>query len=204
VEAAKEDYEHFKEQIEHYDELISETIPEFEKNIRDNLNKRIEIQVSKFKMSVEIELDLAKAEKDWNKFRKKVINQIRQDDILGNTKALFEDLATYYSDGGLNVIGALTNQLNGTLDQLHQIDTFGTSSVYGDNKSKAVEDLKTFLDELISNLEDVEDLIDEIENSIFDAIDKAQDAFDDQVDTFEHISDVLDHNVKLVKMLYGE
>jgi alanyl-tRNA synthetase len=54
VEAAKQEYEDFKEQIESYDTLVSETIPELEKNIREKLDEQTAIRIEHFKISVEL------------------------------------------------------------------------------------------------------------------------------------------------------
>ena len=48
-------------------------------------------------MMADIEfLDLSEAERDWNEFRRKVIDGIKDDDILGNTKARLRDFSSYY------------------------------------------------------------------------------------------------------------
>ena len=39
---------------------------------------------------------MANAERDWNKFRKKVIDQIKKDNVLGNANYGLEDFSTYY------------------------------------------------------------------------------------------------------------
>ena len=203
VEAAKKEYEKFKKQMERYDDLIFSDIPKQEELIRKALDQQIEIEVQKFKMRVQLELDLSEAERDWNKFKKTVLDQVRDDDILGNVKAQFADFTSYYKDG-LDVIEALADQVNGTLDQLKQIDQTGTANVYGDNRAKALEDLKEYIDELADNLEDVEDLINDIKKSIFDAIDHVQDSIDDQIDEYDYITDLINHNVKMVQLLYGQ
>jgi len=56
----------------------------------------------------------------------------------------------------------------------------------------------------MSNLEDIEDVVANIKNTIFDAIDKAQDAFDEQKKEYEYIADLIEHNQKVVELLYGE
>jgi hypothetical protein len=82
---------------------------------------------------------MAKAEREWNKFRKRVIDGIKKDDILGTLEASFIDLMSYYSSGtGTGEIGALTDQVNKTLAQLYQMDETGTSDVYGNNRSQAL------------------------------------------------------------------
>jgi len=86
------------------------------------MDKKVELEISKFKLRIELELDTAKLERDFNKFKKNVIDKISKDDILGNTKASLDDLYTYFDPKfGRNIIGDLTDQINGTLDQINQI-----------------------------------------------------------------------------------
>lgn len=204
VEQAKKDYEQFKKDMEYYENLMSETIPGLEEEIQDALDKQIEIQIQKFTMEVEIRLDMAEAERDWNEFKKKVIDDIDEDDILGNAMAKMLDFSSYYKDNGKGVVEVLTRQVNDTLEQLRQIDETGTSSVYGDNKSQAMEDLQTYYTELMSQLEDVHDLVDEIRESYLDMIDEANEKFDEQIDRYETISDLIEHNMSVIELLNGD
>lgn len=204
VEQAKKDYDQFQKDMEYYENLMSETIPGLEEQIQDALDKQIEIQIQKFTMEVEIRLDMAEAERDWNEFKKKIIDDIDEDDILDNAMAKMLDFSSYYKDNGKGVIEVLTRQVNDTLEQLRQIDETGTSSVYGNNKSQAMEDLQTYYTELMSQLEDVHDLVDEIRESYLDMIDEANEKFDEQIDRYETISDLIEHNMSVIELLNGD
>ena len=94
-------------------------------------------------------------------------------------------------------VQALTKQVNGTLDQLHQIDETGTSSVYGDNKAQAMEDLQKYYTELMQQLEDVKDLQDEIKDAYLDMIDEANEKFDAQIEKYETITELIEHNMNV-------
>lgn len=206
VDAAKEDYEEFKSQIERYDDLISSEIPDLEDNIQDALDKEIEIQIKKFTMEVEIHLDMAEAEKDFNEFKRKVIDGIKDDDILGNAKADLKDLESYFNTNGTGIgpVQALTNQVEKTLEELAEMENGGTSDVYGDNKAQALEDLKTYYTELMGQLEEVEKLSDQIKESYLDMIDETIEEFDKQIDQYEYINDLINHDMNLIGLLYGE
>ena len=203
VEAAKKEYEKFKKQIQNYDKLISETIPDLQKNIQDTIDKQIEIKISKFNAVIKIELDLGQATRDWNAFKKKVLDQVRDDDILGGVRSMYDDYSSYYNDDG-GQVSALTTQVNNILSELHKMDTTGSSDVYGDNRAKALEELKTYSKQLMSALEGVDDLVKDIKNSVYDIIDLAQDAFDKQNEEYSFIEDQLTHDIELVKLLYGQ
>lgn len=204
VEQAKKDYDQFKSDMEYYENLVSETIPDLEAQIQDAMDKQIEIQIQKFTMEVEIRLEMAEAERDWNEFKKKIIDDIDDDDILGNAMAKMLDFDSYYKDSGKGAVQALTKQVNGTLDQLHQIDETGTSSVYGDNKAQAMEDLQKYYTELMQQLEDVKDLQDEIKDAYLDMIDEANEKFDAQIEKYETITELIEHNMNVVELLNGD
>lgn len=204
IEQAKKDYEQFKKDMEYYENLVSETIPDLEAQIQDAMDKQIEIQIQKFTMEVEIRLEMAEAERDWNEFKKKIIDDIDDDDILGNAMAKMLDFDSYYKDSGKGVVQALTKQVNGTLDQLHQIDETETSSVYGDNKAQAMEDLQKYYTELMQQLENVKDLQDEIKDAYLDMIDEANEKFDAQIEKYETITELIEHNMNVVELLNGD
>ena len=206
VEAAKEDYENFKKQIERYDELVSNTLPELKEKIEQARDKQVEIAISKFKIAIEIELDLSQAKRDWNDFKKKVIDQVREEDILGNTKSTLENFFSYYDKNNRSsgLIPSLTDQVVGLMNQLDQINYGGFGDVYGNNKKQALEDLQNYAKELMNSLEDVEDIIKEVEEAFYDMVDAAQDAFDEQVKEYNFLSDLIDHDKKVIQLLYGE
>ena len=204
VEQAKKDYEQFQKDMEYYEKLVSDTIPGLEEQIQDALDKQIEIQIQKFTMEVEIRLEMAEAEREWNEFKKKIIDDIDDDDILGNALIKVLDFSSYYKDNGKGIVQSLTKQVEETLDQLNQIDATGTSSVYGDNKAQAMEDLQKYYTELMSQLEDVHDLVDEIGEAYLDMIDEANEKFDEQIEKYETVSDLIEHNMKVIELLNGD
>ena len=206
VEAAKKDYETFQSQMERYDELISSFIPDIEDSIQDAVDKEIEINIQKFTMEVELRLDMAEAERDFNEFKRKVIDEIKDEDILGNTQSKLKDYASYFDTNGHGVgpVQKLTDQINDTMDQIKQIDNSGWADIYGDNKAQAMEDLQKYYEELMQQLEDIVDLVDEIKESYLDMIDEAVEAFDKQVDQYEYIKDLLDHDMNVIGLVYGD
>ena len=107
-------------------------------------------------------------------------------------------------DGLQAKIDSLTKQVNATLAELYQQDATGFANFYGDNRRQALEDLKTYTDQLMNSMEELEDLIDDIKDSIYDVIDAAQDAFDDQQENYEFIAELLQHDIDLIQSLYGD
>ena len=204
VELAQKDFEKFVEDIERYDEVITELIPELQNDIQAAIDEQIEIQIEKFDMEIEIRLDLAEAEREWNEFKKKIIDGIKDDDILGNAKASLEDFYSYYNEAGTGEVQALTKQIQNTLAELKQMDETGWSNVYGDNRTAALEDLEKYYKELMSSMQDLQDLQEEIMESYLDLLDEADEKFQDQLDLYEQMGDILEHDMEVIKLVYGE
>ena len=206
VEEVKDNYELFKKRIQNYDKIVNDTIPQLQEEIRNNRDEQIEKTITKFTMAVEIELDLSQAKKDWNEFKKNIITKVREDDIVGNANANLENFFAYYDKGSLStgLIPGLTDQIMETINQLNQINSLGSSSAYGDNKAQALEDLQKYSENLMKSLQDVEDVIKQVKESFYDMVDAAQDAFDEQDKEYEFLSDLIEHDKKLIQMLYGD
>ena len=64
VEQAKKDFDTFVKNIDRYDEIITDMIPDLEADIQAATDKKIDLQIEKFDMEIEIRLDLAEAERD--------------------------------------------------------------------------------------------------------------------------------------------
>lgn len=204
LEQAKEDFNKFTDSISEYDKTVTDIIPELESNIQDAIDKQIEIKIEEFTMEIKIRLDMSEAERDWNEFRRKVIDGIKDTDILGNTRARLRDFNSYYNRENTGEVQSLMKQVANTQAQLEQMDRTGWSDFYGDNRAQGLEDLKSYNDQLMKSMEDVEDLIEEIKKSYLDMMDEAADKFQDQVNMYEQVKDIIDHDMNIIKLVYGE
>lgn len=206
VDAAKKDFDAFQKSIQSYDTLISDTIPGLEDSIQEILDKEIEIKISKFSTTVDIRLNMEQAEKDFNNFKKKVIDQLKDDDILGQMNAGLVDYTSLYDTAGIGTgpIQALTKQVLDIRDQINQIDQTGTSSVYGNNRQKALEDLEKYNKELMNHLISSQDAIDNIKKTYLSMIDQVEKGLKDQVSQYQIENDILKHDLNLIGLLYGD
>lgn len=204
VEQAKKDFETFTKNMEKYDELVSDTIPGLEDEIQEAIDEQIEIQIEKFNMEIEIRLDLKEAELEWNEFKKKIIDGIKDDDILGNAGARLQDYNAYYKDDGTGIIQRNTEHIDSIRNELLEMDRTGWSEVYGDNRAQALEDLQTYYQQMMEDLQEIEEIQEDIHDSYLDMIDEAQEGFDKQLETYEQISSLIEHDMKLIELVYGE
>ena len=204
VENAKESFDKFVSDISRYDEVVTDLIPGLEADIQSAIDEKIDLQIEKFDMEIEIRLNLAEAERNWNEFKKKIIDGIEDDDILGNAMAKLVDFSSYYKEDDNGIVQALRRQVDNTLAELNAMDTNGWSQVYGDNRTAALEDLQKYYKELMTNLEDVLELQKEIHESYIDMMDEAQEKFDEQIEAYEMISDLIEHDMEVISLVYGE
>ena len=205
VEKAKKDYEKFKENIDRYDTIITEEIPGLEDQIQDAVDQQIEINIKKFTMGVEIRLEMKEAEQDWNKFKRKIIDSMKDDNILGQGLEGLENLRDYFDLGdGVGTVQSLTNQVSNTMAEIEKLQNGGTSDVYGDNMAAALEDLQKYNSDLMTQLEDIDDLIADIEQGYLDTIDEINEKMEEQIEAYEYVNDLIESDIELVKLLYGE
>ena len=210
IQTAENDYKQLEKKIKDYDKLRQD-MEDLVDDIEEETQKQIELNIQKFRMSLEIRLDMGEAERDWNQFRRKVLEHT---DVLKGTdfEKIFSDalqqsrdLTSYFNVGGsIGTLQALTNQLIRTRQEIKEIDQNGFSDIYGDNKAQAMEHLQKDLAELSKQLINVEDLIDNINQAYLDTIDDIEKQFDKQIEDYEYIGDLIQHDIDLLELLYGD
>ena len=176
-------------------------------SMEDELNKRLEW----FNMKVDVELDISDAVRRLNDLKKR-IQGLEDNDILGNAVKNLENLKTYFT-GNVNsyfgsmdsgAISGLTSHLNAIMGEIGIMQAGGTSSLYGTDQSNAFDDLNNYRDQLMDQLESVEDLKEQIEDSYLQMIDKIADKLSDIADDYKQIDSLIQHDMNLIKMVYGE
>lgn len=204
VTAAEKRWEKFKDAVSDYDTLIGSTIPGLEQDIQDTMDEKLEIQIKEFDMSIDLTLDIKDAQDKWNDFKKKIIKDLKDTDILGNALDDLERFADYYNEQGLGVIQQEVDHLNKLMGEVDKYNNTGWSTVYGDDQSSMMEDLKKYYEQAMDDLESVKDLIDDIHDKMNETLEDIADQMDDQMNYYEAINDTLDHDMQLVQLVYGE
>ena len=221
LDKALEDWDKFKENVERYDELLTDDLAQLEADIRKDMNQQIEIKLEAFEYEIKLRLDMSEAERDWNAFKTKVIDGVKEDDILGNAKSKLKDFSTYYNAQGTGEIDATATHVNKILQQLHQMDADQAAGVYGEkysytnaqgelvtidynNRKQALEDLKEYYTQLMDSMTNLQDLSEEIHQSYLDMMDETQEKFDEQLNTYERLNDMINHDMDLTTLIFGE
>ena len=182
----------------------SDSIDEAYDKLNELQDQQEENAIKQFKIQIDTDLDIAGAKRDWDKFKKQVIDKIKDKDFVGQAKARMQDFFSYYDSTGKGIIQQLTNHVSKTRAALEQIENGDYSGPYGRNEAQALEDLKKYTDDLMENLEDVQQITKDIHEYLLDVIDKAQDAFNDQKDLYEQVADQIKHDANLTKLLHGD
>lgn len=203
VDQAQEDYDAFVETIQRYEEIMNNEIPDLEEQIQDAYNRQIEIQITQFDTKIQASLDLSEAEREWNEFKKKIIEGMDDEDIFGNAVLNFDNLKTYFADTEKS-IPTLTQGLNQIIEDLKIINEGGEGSIFGDDEAAAVDSLKSYYEELMNGMEEVDELVKEIQQSYLDMLDEADEKFSKQIEGYEHIADIMNHGMNLTGLLYGD
>ena len=205
LDAAKEDFSKFEEELKDYDNTVSSIIPELQQNIQDAIDEQIELNIKKFNMEFEIRLDMTEAKKDWNEFKKKIIDGIKDDDIFGNARArAIDDMSVYLDPNGNGQLAAGIKQTQELIKQYEQMRNTGWSSVYGDNKTKLLEDLQTAYKDIEQSMLEMQQIQDDVHQAWLDTMDEINDKMAKQVEMYEQVSNIIEHDRKVIELVYGE
>lgn len=210
IKQYEDEYKNLEDKIKNYDDL-REDMEDLVDQIEEETQKQIEINIKKFRMEVEIRLEMGEAERDWNKFRREVLEHT---DIIKDTnfQEIFSDAAQGVRDitsyfnvrGSKGSLQMLTEQLMDTRAEIEAIDKTGSSAIYGDNKAQAMEDLQNDLKELMEQMEDIQELIDDVDKAYLDTIDDVEEQFDKQIEDYEYVGELIEHDIDLLSLLYGD
>lgn len=215
VDAAKEAYDKFKEQIDRIDTLASNEIPNIVQSMHDTIDQEIETNIKAFSLEVDLSLDLKEAQQQWNEFRHKVQNGLRDEDILGNAKLSQNNLNTLLSKGENGQFsGDLVNQVEHVQEILGQIDkqkqglalkealeqTLADENISQEDKEKArkeyEEKVKEFAnvygDNTKAALDDLEKYFKEATNSYTEAIEYQKELHQLYLDMLDQAKEKLD------------
>lgn len=206
----EDEYKDLEDKIKNYDGL-REDMEDLVDQIEEETQKQIEINIKKFRMEVEIRLEMGEAERDWNKFRREVlehtdiIKDTNFQEIFSDATQGVRDITSYFNvRGSKGSLQMLTEQLMDTRAEIEAIDKTGSSAIYGDNKAQAMKDLQNDLKELMEQMEDIQELIDDVDKAYLDTIDDVEEQFDKQIEDYEYVGELIEHDIDLLSLLYGD
>ena len=199
----KSRWDNLKKAMDGYEKL-QDTLQDTEDKVQDIVDKETELKIQQFKIDIDLQIEVSEAKRDFNKFRKEVIDKIKDDDYVGQAKARMQDFFSYYDKTGTGEIQKLSDKVNKIRQEARIIENGGTSSIYGKDEKSALDDLKKYNDELMTNLEDAQEIVEDIHKNYLDTIDKAKEMFDDQVDAYNQVDKLIEHDMNLITLLHGD
>ena len=207
VNQLKDEYKELEDAIKEYDETM-QLMDDLSADYQDLVDKQIELAIEAFDLEINVKLDLKDAEQEFNEFRKKVIDEVKDDQYGGLAEAAARNYSSYYNvDNRGNIGGIIPDLRKHAQDVQREIQIMtngGWSQIYGDNLAAAADDLKKYNDELMNALEEAQDVIDETHDHFLDAIDAMDEAFDTQQDNLDKIDDLLNHDMEILQLIHGE
>lgn len=198
----EENRKNLDDYLEHLD-----TQADVQLQIKEEEEKKIQNEIKKFKIKIDLHIDYSEALREWRDFEDKVIDQLRDDDIFGNIESRFKNIFTYFeAPQGMNfgLIQHLTDQVTKTMDEIDKIRGGGLSDIYGNNLKQAAEDVNQYSKQIQSALKEYVNLINEIKQAYFDLANAADQAFDMQQRRLQALSSWIEHDKRLIELLYGE
>ena len=202
LETAQKNYDEFKKKLERYDTLIEE-IRDTENKLDDLFYKKLDNNLKAWEAEIKFTLDIRDAEKTWKKF----INTMNEDfksmfkDVKNELKGLAEQANHLtQASGSIDVRMKAMQDIEGEIDKLMD----GQESSMFASVSEAQEKLKEYIKDLQSDAEELYDTYRKAWDAYMDGIDQAIDRFDDLNSQYERLDDHLDHQAKMIELLYGE
>ena len=219
IDAAQEKYDKVEELIEEWTNLQFDLIPELKETILDLAYQKIEIQLEKFNISVELNLDLRDAIADWHDFEKKIYGAA--DNLAESSQRSLDYINKIYDAG---ILEKQTEDLRAAREELEKIhaDDEYISDIYtardenGEvmrdpdtgkpitDKKAAMDEVERLQDELMSTIENIYDETDQILDNYVQSVEDLADAIDRYYDALEGVRDVIDHTMNMMKMIHGE
>ena len=190
---------------------IDKNIKEAIEKQKEDAKKELEKKAKWFNLKVDVELDIADANRRLNDLKKKIAG-LDDDDILGNVRKNFENYQSYFKGNAGSYFGGndtgsitgLTSHLNAIISEINTMQAGGVSGLYGTDQESAFEDLYKYRDSLMSQIEQVQQLKEEIKQAYTEMLNKFVDKVNDILEGYKQINEIIDHNINLIKLTQGE
>ena len=193
------------DQRKRYEQLINTEIPDMEDTIQDIKDQLIDLQVQKFNLKINLILDTSDAEREFLDFRDRILNGLRDDDIAGNNRLRIDKLRTYFNNAnGQNATEETKQHISDILYQIDQMRNGIPSAIYGNDISKAYQELQNYYNTAKDNLEGMVQIFKQIQASIYDVAAAAQEAFNKQKNNYDFLKNTIQHQKKMADLLYGD
>ena len=204
---AQAEYEELKKWIEELEKVMYEDIPEVEKEIQDNFDKKIELQIEAQALELQVKLDFKNARKELNEFQKGLLDEKDLQNLAKYNQAIFTELAGTTSGpdkyGSHSALRLQMEQYNKIKESYDNILAGEVDAVYGVDAAKALEDLTATKDEILSLYSEANDVVQEMHDQYLQGLDQIDEEFTKHLEKHTLVNDKLQYQVDLLNLVKG-
>ena len=233
IEKAKANRDMLAQLVEEYGTLIYDTIPGLMDDNTEFAYQQMEIRLAKFNIEAEVKLDLSEAIKQWEDFKRNIIELKLYDDlgVSNSLEAEAEKLSKVQNviknsiEESINtgLIKTLKENLDDLLEEQEKIDKNPKSykgqfasrdkdgNIIKDKNGNVVIDEKALKEAIDQKKEELEDAIIDLRElekealeNILQGIDLIDQSYDKEVELLEHIEKQAQHELDMIKLINGE
>ena len=213
IENAQKAYDELKADMERYNTVIVEVIPELDNQLVDNVIKQLETQLSQAKIKIELGIEIRDIKKSYQEFEKRFIREITDNSEL--TKRAREiALQAQNSYSASNPAWSLAMdkilELSAVYESINDPNRRGKDTLYYNAALQQIDieqlkkDTKDYLSSMTSDITAAHDAADQLKNLYLESIDNENQMYQAAVKSLNNYSTFLSHNLKMAELLYGD
>lgn len=200
LERAENTYKNFVDLVGKYDETLDKRM-ENENNKLDAQYKIIENNYKAWETRIQVDLDLGQAKQKWQKFWQETKKNIKT-----TMKNYAKELGNISNDFHLfdsTTIGTDLKAVEDIKAEITKIRSGQGSDRYA-SESEAANDLLKYSNTLREDAKTLYDMYTNAWDEYLDGIDQVINRWDNVLKKFDDINSSLEHNAKLIELLYGD
>lgn len=194
IKDREDEYKKLEDLIKNYDQITGPggDIEKLADDITENIDKKVELQLSIAKQEVEIVINKGSLKRSKMELQK-ALSEIQDTDIAGN---LAYDINTIFSYSESGELEAIRKRFEKAEAMIEEYRTKGT-----DPDARMEQEYKEALDQYLNYVQDMNNKTGQLITNTFDRLNKK---LERQKAQFEAISKIFEHDMNLIKLKYGE
>ena len=200
LERAENTYKDFVDLVSKYDETLDKRM-ENENNKLDAQYKIIENNYKAWETRIQVDLDLGQAKQEWKKFWQETKKNIKT--TMKNYAKELGNISKNFHLFDSTTIGTDLKAVEDIKAEITKIRSGQGSDRYA-SESEAANDLLKYSNTLREDAKTLYDMYTNAWDEYLDGIDQVIDRWDNVLEKFDDINSSLEHNGKLIELLYGD
>ena len=200
LERAENTYKDFVDLVSKYDETLDKRM-ENENNKLDAQYKIIENNYKAWETRIQVDLDLGQAKQEWKKFWQETKKNIKT--TMKNYAKELGNISKNFHLFDSTTIGTDLKAVEDIKAEITKIRSGQGSDRYA-SESEAANDLLKYSNTLREDAKTLYDMYTNAWDEYLDGVDQVIDRWDNVLEKFDDINSSLEHNGKLIELLYGD